>query len=160
MPPVIFLNLLVTQFSKKHEKLLSEIELLATNVIEVIGGNFVDFSIGYHASPSMQRAHLHVISRDYDSTCLKTKTHWNSFTTSFFRPMIGECCRCLNEPFITYWLHIFADIHNEIRRKGRLEKPSDITCKQLLSSELQCHRCRYKPKNMPDLKSHIIKPHG
>lgn len=79
-----------TQFSQKHENLLSEIELLSTNVIEVIGANIADFSIGYHASPSMQQAHLHVISRDYDSACLKTKTHWNSFTTPFFRPMIGK----------------------------------------------------------------------
>lgn len=41
-------------------------------------------SIGYHAVPSMQRLHLHVISTDFVSPCLKTKYHWNSFTTPFF----------------------------------------------------------------------------
>jgi len=27
---------------------------------------------------------MHVISRDFDSEFLKTKKHWNSFTTAFF----------------------------------------------------------------------------
>ena len=58
--------------------------LLATNVIEIHGGHAANFKIGYHASPSMHRLHLHVISTDYDSPSLKTKVHWNSFTTPFF----------------------------------------------------------------------------
>jgi len=41
-------------------------------------------SIGFHARPSMQRLHLHVISTDFISPHLKTKDHWNSFTTPFF----------------------------------------------------------------------------
>lgn len=28
--------------------------------------------------------HLHVISQDFDSSCLKNKKHWNSFTTDYF----------------------------------------------------------------------------
>ncbi|GFT24720.1 aprataxin [Trichonephila clavipes] len=42
------------------------------------------FQIGYHAVPSMSHLHLHVISKDFDSPCLKTKTHWNSFTSEYF----------------------------------------------------------------------------
>lgn len=45
---------------------------------------------GFHAVPSMQRLHMHVISTDMVSPCLKTKVHWNSFTTKFFRPYAGE----------------------------------------------------------------------
>lgn len=47
-------------------------------------------SIGYHAVPSMQRLHLHVISTDFNSPCLKTKYHWNSFTTPFFLHSAGK----------------------------------------------------------------------
>jgi len=48
--------------------------------------------MGYHAMPSMQRLHLHVISTDFNSPYLKTKYHWNSFTTSFFLHSQGLYC--------------------------------------------------------------------
>lgn len=64
--------------------LLEELELLATNVIEVIGEKRDNFKVGYHAVPSLNRLHLHVISKDFESLFLKTKKHWNSFNTEFF----------------------------------------------------------------------------
>lgn len=64
--------------------------LLALNVIEVKGQTIDDFKIGYHAEPSMQQVHLHVISTDFHSPALKNKKHWNSFTTEFFIPHEGE----------------------------------------------------------------------
>lgn len=45
---------------------------------------------GFHAVPSMQRLHMHIISTDMISPCLKTKIHWNSFTTKFFLPYQGK----------------------------------------------------------------------
>lgn len=39
---------------------------------------------GFHAVPSMTKLHMHIISTDMISPCLKTKVHWNSFTTNFF----------------------------------------------------------------------------
>lgn len=33
--------------------------------------------------------HLHVISQDFDSPALKTKKHWNSFTTEYFIDSAG-----------------------------------------------------------------------
>ena len=33
--------------------------------------------------------HLHVISQDFDSPCLKTKKHWHSFTSEFFLDSTG-----------------------------------------------------------------------
>lgn len=45
---------------------------------------------GFHAAPSMQRLHMHIISTDMVSSCLKTKIHWNSFTTKFFLPYQGK----------------------------------------------------------------------
>ncbi len=74
----------------------------------------LSFRLGYHAIPSMRyrrlrpdwllmwggrgflwmkclgclfllsHVHLHVISQDFDSPCLKNKKHWNSFTTDYF----------------------------------------------------------------------------
>uniref|UniRef100_A0AAJ7SIS9 Aprataxin-like n=1 Tax=Petromyzon marinus TaxID=7757 RepID=A0AAJ7SIS9_PETMA len=40
--------------------------------------------LGYHAVPSMSRIHMHIISQDFGSPRLKTKRHWNSFTTGYF----------------------------------------------------------------------------
>ena len=40
--------------------------------------------LGFNAAPSMRQLHLHAISADLDSACLKSKKHWNSFTTDFF----------------------------------------------------------------------------
>jgi len=42
------------------------------------------FKMGFRAVPSMDRLHMHVVSQDFDSTCLKNKKHWNSFATDFF----------------------------------------------------------------------------
>ena len=41
---------------------------------------------GFHAAPSMRQLHLHLISQDFDSPCLKHKKHFNSFATDFFVP--------------------------------------------------------------------------
>ena len=41
--------------------------------------------------------HMHVISQDFDSPSLKTKKHWNSFTTEYFVDSHGNLCSiCLN----------------------------------------------------------------
>lgn len=40
--------------------------------------------MGYHAVPSLTPLHLHIISSDFDSECIKNKKHINSFTNSRF----------------------------------------------------------------------------
>lgn len=70
--------------------MLQEMELLAKNAIEVNGRTLDEFKIGYHAKPSMQRLHLHVISRDFHSPCLKTKKHWNTFNTPYLLSSKGK----------------------------------------------------------------------
>jgi len=91
------------------------------------------FRLGYHAVASMQRLHLHVISQDFDSPCLKTKKHWNSFTTDFFVSS--------------------ADVLTQVDRRGHWRPPEDA--KAMLDSPLKCHLCCYHPKNMPELKNHL-----
>ncbi|KYN27117.1 Aprataxin [Trachymyrmex cornetzi] len=92
--------------------------------------------IGYHAMPSMQRLHLHVISTDFNSPCLKTKYHWNSFTTPFF-------------------LHS-QDVCNQLRIDGKIKKISPQACTDYLNTKLKCHKCSTQPKNMPHLKRHLL----
>ncbi|KAG5184213.1 hypothetical protein JKP88DRAFT_181425, partial [Tribonema minus] len=40
--------------------------------------------VGYHAVPSLEPLHLHVISQDLDGHSMKTPKHWNTFATPFF----------------------------------------------------------------------------
>lgn len=43
--------------------------------------------VGVHAGPSMANLHIHVISVDRQSDCLKHRKHYNSFATPFFVPL-------------------------------------------------------------------------
>jgi len=40
--------------------------------------------IGVHARPSMNHLHIHILSEDLHSDCVKKKNHVNSFSTEFF----------------------------------------------------------------------------
>ncbi|KAL1129170.1 hypothetical protein AAG570_013700 [Ranatra chinensis] len=91
--------------------------------------------LGYHAMPSMQQLHLHVISEDFDSVCLKTAKHWNSFTTPFFIDSLRAI--------------------KDLEATGRVMVPSTSECQQLLKTKLKCHKCDECFKNMPKLKMHI-----
>ena len=42
---------------------------------------------GVHAVPSMNHLHVHVLSRDRFSECLKHRKHYNSFATGFMVPL-------------------------------------------------------------------------
>ncbi len=43
--------------------------------------------VGIHAHPSMNHLHIHVLSVDRYSECLKHRKHYNSFATQFFVPV-------------------------------------------------------------------------
>lgn len=91
------------------------------------------FRTGYHAIPSMSHVHLHVISQDFDSPCLKNKKHWNSFTTDYF-----------------------IESHDVIQM---LEMDGKVTVKEgtgeLLKLPLRCHMCRKELPTIPALKEHL-----
>lgn len=127
------------QLNASHTKLLADIALLAHNCIELSGRPAADFRLGYHAQPSMQRLHLHCISSDFDSPALRTRHHWNSFNTPHFVPM--------------------DEVHRQVAEAGRVRRPTPEQCRQWIGLALKCHRCDYRPKNMPDLKAHIVGPH-
>lgn len=78
----------IYKLTKAHIGLLEEFNKL----FQEIQSEHKDYELkaGFHAVPSMQRMHMHIISIDMISPCLKTKIHWNSFTTPFFKPYEGR----------------------------------------------------------------------
>lgn len=43
-----------------------------------------DVMVGIHMHPSMEHLHIHVLSVDRHSSCMKKRKHYNSFATPFF----------------------------------------------------------------------------
>ncbi|GLV45603.1 uncharacterized protein CBL_02623 [Carabus blaptoides fortunei] len=120
--------------NRDHVKLLEHmIELGKTITEKHIDHNF---KFGYHAEASMHRLHMHIISDDMNSPCLKNKKHWNTFTTKFF--ISAE------------------DIVDDLKENGKVTLPSPEKLKEYLNAPLVCHKCSFKPKNLPDLKKHIL----
>ncbi|NXV79361.1 APTX protein, partial [Atlantisia rogersi] len=95
----------------------------------------LEFRLGYHAIPSMSQLHLHVISQDFDSPALKTKKHWNSFTTDYF----------LNS----------QDVIEMVRSQGKVMVKDHVS--ELLKLPLRCHRCKQGLSTIPQLKEHLRK---
>ncbi|XP_055904975.1 aprataxin-like protein [Eupeodes corollae] len=119
-----------------HLDLLSELYFLSLNVIEVKNLQKENFKFGFHAQPSMQRLHLHVISKDFVSPCLKTKKHWNSFNTKLFLP--------------------FDELVKDLKENGGILKMDKDYLKELELTELICNQCNHKTKTVPDLKKHLL----
>lgn len=92
-----------------------------------------EFQVGFHAVPSMLVLHVHVISRDFKSTALKNKKHWNSFTTPFFVTL--------------------RDVIERVETTGRVTLRADESESQL-SAEMKCPNCGATLKNIPSVKSH------
>ncbi|KAL4216894.1 hypothetical protein ACF0H5_023355 [Mactra antiquata] len=116
-----------------HVDLLKHIEKIGKDVAEKTDKK-LKFRYGYHAVPSMSMLHLHVISQDFNSPCLKTKKHWNSFTSDYFVDS--------------------KDVIKTLEKDGKVVY--DLKENQaFLSQDLRCHVCKKPQKNMPTLKEHI-----
>jgi len=98
----------------------------------------IPVNVGFHAVPSMRRLHCHVISTDFNAAALKTKVHWNSFTSDFFLPLSD----------------VLAALEGPHGRVATVDAASaEASCK---GDELRCHRCSCILKTMPMLKDHIL----
>ncbi|RKP09557.1 hypothetical protein THASP1DRAFT_28659 [Thamnocephalis sphaerospora] len=89
--------------------------------------NVPGFVAGFHARPSMRS--------DLYSTNVKTKRHYNSFATDFFRPV--------------------ENVLQTLERNGRIEMFPQERCEALLKQPLVCHRCALPLANMPKLREHL-----
>lgn len=133
----------VDRLTRKNAAQLRDFHAHATRIVEDVvkcskgSMSSKDVQIGYHAVPSLRPLHLHIISCDFVSDCMKTKKHWNSFTTNFF--MLPSTVESL--------LSASGDAACIRTRTSAL--------KSALKMPLRCHRCLRPQKNMPVLKSHI-----
>ncbi|CAH1799026.1 unnamed protein product, partial [Owenia fusiformis] len=94
------------------------------------------FRLGYHCIPSMSHIHLHVISQDFNSPCLKNKKHWNTFTTEYFIDS--------------------KDVIKEVKEKGCFIRDKS-KYEAILKQPLRCHVCEQIFPTIPALKTHILK---
>ncbi|XP_071447380.1 aprataxin [Hetaerina americana] len=122
------------KLQKKHLALLEKMYACGNRIVEQ-NPNY-EIRLGFHAVASMSRLHMHVISQDFNSQCLKTKRHWNSFTTSYFVPA--------------------SSIISELENNGCIKRISSKTAESMLGTPLKCHKCSLEPKTMPQLKMHLI----
>lgn len=121
--------------SYQHKMVIEHMETVAREFARSHQNGKI-FWLGFHARPSLNRLHLHLISNDFRGHGLKTAKHYNSFTTKFFLPP--------------------SDVINSIVNTGRVQAPSEEECQRLLKTPLKCHVCGLKPTNMPTLKLHLF----
>uniref|UniRef100_A0A9L0K8F8 Aprataxin n=1 Tax=Equus asinus TaxID=9793 RepID=A0A9L0K8F8_EQUAS len=122
--------------TREHLELLKHMHAVGEKVIaEFAGSSKLRFRLGYHAIPSMSHVHLHVISQDFDSPCLKNKKHWNSFNTEYF-------------------LESQAVIEM-VQEAGRVTVRDGMP--ELLKLPLCCHECQQLLPSIPQLKEHLRK---
>ena len=101
--------------------------------------------LGFHMQPSMRPLHLHAVSTDYDAPALRTKKHWNSFTTRFFvdaAPLAARIDACACDA--------------DVRALTAAVFGNAEAAAALLRTPLCCHRCGAPMRNMPALKSHLL----
>ena len=118
-----------------HIPLLKKMLKVGRDFVHQLVEPNLQFQYGFHAAASMERLHMHVISRDFDSVHLKTKRHWNTFTSEFFVDA--------------------QTIISTLEDTGKLELFDKTKCELLLKKSLQCHVCGEELVNMPKLKLHI-----
>ncbi|XP_070779087.1 aprataxin isoform X2 [Enoplosus armatus] len=119
---------------EEHCDLLKHMQQVADQMVQQcpdVGS--LRFRTGYHAIPSMSHVHLHVISQDFDSACLKHKKHWNSFTTDYFIES--------------------HDVTHMLETNGRITVKEGTS--ELLKLPLRCHMCRKELPTIPALKEHL-----
>ncbi|KAG2054767.1 HIT-like protein [Suillus hirtellus] len=97
--------------------------------------------MGFHAIPSMEHLHLHVLSADLCSPRMKLKKHYNSF-----HPKRG------------FFIHL-SDVLSWFEADPSYYKTTSQLKKSeyepLLKEDLSCWKCDRNLSNMPKLKSHL-----
>lgn len=133
----------------RHLEVISRIHDLAYSIAEhlsVCGGG-VPVGVGYHAIPSMEPLHIHIVSQDFHSPCLRNKKHWNSFMRPFFIDarqvqLNLESGRAPLSPLV-----------------GGPEASDSREAQTLLEAPLLCStpacNCKRKFPNIPALKQHM-----
>lgn len=134
----------VKELSRDNLELLKHIHTIAESLIERVRRREPNtpFRFGYHAVPSLNRLHLHIISQEFDSPKLKTPHHWNTFNTEYFMDS--------------------SKVIEDIETNGKIEF-DDETYEALVDDRTM--KCNFKdcPKGFEDisqLKRHLQQHYG
>ena len=93
---------------------------------------------GFHAKPSMPQLHMHAVSQDLRGSSMKTRRHWNTFATDFFRDA--------------------SEVLDELRARGALAWDEEEAESRVKMERLRCHACGDGPHaTMPKLFEHLDK---
>uniref|UniRef100_A0A672MTF9 Aprataxin n=1 Tax=Sinocyclocheilus grahami TaxID=75366 RepID=A0A672MTF9_SINGR len=118
----------------EHVELLKHMQRVGDQMLQQCpDAHKLSFRLGYHTIPSMSHVHLHVISQDFDSPCLKNKKHWNSFTTDYFVES--------------------RDVIAMLEHDGKVTVKEGTS--ELLKLPLRCHVCHKEQPTIPKLKEHL-----
>lgn len=128
---------------------LGQMRKLADSIIDQHVSNDLKSRVncGFHAIQSMNPLHMHIISNDFKSDCLKNKKHWNSFNTKYFIN--------LNDLI----QHLEVDLKNmsvDYFAKDKFNLNNSKVLKEYMDQELKCNQCNLKLNNMPNLKKHLL----
>ncbi|QRV86122.1 scavenger mRNA-decapping enzyme DcpS [Ceratobasidium sp. AG-Ba] len=109
-----------------------------------------DVWIGFHAVPSMEHVHLHVLSSDLCAPALKKKHHYNSF-----RPDLGFF---LHLKDVLSWFEL--PTATPFAKGPTFEQKAALSTQKyepLLKKDLECFKCHETFKTLPQLRAHLQK---
>lgn len=135
-PEFLTINSVTELSHDKHNKQISRLHSAARCIATKLekDTNGLRLRMGYHSLPSLRPLHIHIVSQDFDSPALKTKRHWNSFTTPFFLDLLQ--------------VETALQIHGKVTVRHE-------DAEALLKLSLRCHACGAVQKTIPDLKQHV-----
>ena len=109
--------------------------------------------------------HMHVISTDFDAEGLKTKKHWNSFTTDFFMTLDHVVATLLSDGHPTplkvrvcSWAAVRSARTSDACHLGCITYVTQSPAarnEELLKGRMVCPFCKLDLPTIPDVKRHV-----
>lgn len=95
------------------------------------------WQVGYHARPSLQPLHLHIMTTDLGSEAVKKRVHYLSFASRFFVPA--------------------ERVLRMLRERATVEFEPDELNAAAGRGDLPCRWCRFAAPTLPGIKAHIAR---
>ena len=92
------------------------------------------FRFGYHAVPSLNTLHMHVVSQDFASPRMRKQHHWNTFNTEYF---------------------IDSSVVLEILQMAGRVEVNKVYYEELLKLPMKCNQCSRVFEDIGRLKEHL-----
>lgn len=138
IPNESFLNIQeVRQLVPSHCEKVRQLHAVARRIAGERDSTDNVIKIGYHGIPSLYPLHIHIVSGDFDSPCLKNKKHWNSFTSDYF----------VSIDLVESWLSRGVTASSQMYTVDEYDA--------MLTMPLRCNCCGKGMKNILTLKEHI-----